>query len=101
MSISDAVYPLRTFQEIITRDLTATNVTGSSIISGSSVYGKDAKLTNITATLITGSTSISGSTLITKGVTFDGSGTTSGSLVASLTLKVVVTGSTYYVQLWG
>ena len=47
-------------------------------------------------------TTLSGSTI---GLPVDGTfkpptGSASGSLVASLTMKVQITGSTYYIQLW-
>ena len=90
MSVPDAVYPLRTFPEIITTSLTATNVTGSSIVSGSSVYGAYAKITTV-----------SGSTISAAGGAFNPpTGSASGSLVAGLTMAVNITGSTYYIQLW-
>ena len=98
MSVSDAVYPLRTFNEIITISLTATNVTGSSIISGSNVYGATAKLTNVTATTVTGSTSISGSAIQGKTALVQDSVTvqtaTTGYLIAqNVTGSLVVSGS--------
>lgn len=46
---------------IFGKDITATNITGSTIVSGSSIYGKDAIITNVTATTVTGSSIISGS----------------------------------------
>lgn len=47
--------------ESIITNMTATNITGSSLVSGSSIKGKDASITHLTATTVTGSTSISGS----------------------------------------
>ena len=67
----DAVYPLRTFNEIITRDLTATNVTGSTLVSGSLIE--------------------------VRGVIFSGSGAATGSWTTPCVLLVNVTGSTYWI----
>jgi len=46
---------------IISDNLTAVTVTGSSIVSGSSIYGATGKITNLTAVNVTGSTLVSGS----------------------------------------
>jgi hypothetical protein len=47
-------------------------------------------------------TTISGSTIAlpVNGTFKPPTGSASGSLVASLTMKVQITGSTYYIQLW-
>lgn len=80
-SVSDAVYPLRTYPEIITTLLTTTN---------------------LVATSITGSTNVSGSAIQVKGVIFNGSTGSSGStaIAASIGLLVSVTGSTYILKLY-
>lgn len=66
-------------------NITATNITGSTAISGSSVFGQTAKLVDITVTTLSGSTSISGS--ITRGTTIMG-GTITGSTHVSGSLVI-------------
>jgi hypothetical protein len=128
--IANRPNPLNQYSVITTTYLTATDVTGSTSISGSSVYGATGKITNITATNVTGSTSISGSTLKAGAITATAStaaitgvaaitgsnttiygnsgsisfgdfwGTATGSVQTALGLKVIVTGSTYYIPLY-
>ena len=80
-TVANKSYPLREYPWIICDTLTV--VTGN--------------ITTVNATTLTGSTI----GLPVSGIFKPPTGSASGSLVAALTMKVQITGSTYYVQLWG
>jgi uncharacterized protein YjbI with pentapeptide repeats len=63
-------------------NLTATNVTGSTILSGASIFGKDATIANVNATNVTGSNIVSGSTVY------------GNDIIATNVIGTYVTGST-------
>jgi len=67
--------------------LTVATITGSTHLSGSTIYGKDANITNVTATNVTGSTLVSGSSI------YGASGTITNVYVTNLTGSGNVSGS--------
>ena len=95
---------------VITADTSVTSaaLSGTTSITGGTLSGSQLKVdaTTIDGGNFTGVGTITGSATKVMGPSgslafADLYGTASGSLVASLTLKVNITGSTYYVQLWG